>query len=59
MTYREHNMIRFKDGNPTGIWYSQHAYGEACSWEDETCFLKDGNRVCQLMNIMLISQNIR
>ena len=26
---REHNMIRFKDGKPTGIWYSQHASGEA------------------------------
>ncbi|ETI23448.1 hypothetical protein G647_05250 [Cladophialophora carrionii CBS 160.54] len=25
----EHNMIRFKDGKPTAIWYSQHASGEA------------------------------
>ena len=26
---REHNMIRFKGGSPTHVWYSQHEYGEA------------------------------
>ena len=26
---REHNMIRFKDGKPTAIWYSQHSSGES------------------------------
>ncbi|KAK3658437.1 hypothetical protein LTR56_001848 [Elasticomyces elasticus] len=25
----EHNMIRFQDGKPQAIWYSQHANGEA------------------------------
>ncbi|KAI1926336.1 hypothetical protein LOZ65_002567 [Ophidiomyces ophidiicola] len=28
----EHNMIRFKDGKPQGIWYSQHASGQAFTW---------------------------
>ncbi|TAQ87160.1 hypothetical protein B7494_g4539 [Chlorociboria aeruginascens] len=28
----EHNMIRFKDGVPTAIWYSQHSNGEAFEW---------------------------
>ena len=25
----EHNMVRFKDGEPYAIWYSQHSNGEA------------------------------
>ncbi|KAK5728031.1 hypothetical protein LTR17_012228 [Elasticomyces elasticus] len=25
----EHNMVRFQDGKPQAIWYSQHANGEA------------------------------
>ena len=29
----EHNMIRFKDGVPQAIWYSQHAYGEAFTYD--------------------------
>ena len=28
----EHNMIRFKNGVPQAIWYSQHAYGEAFTY---------------------------
>jgi hypothetical protein len=28
----EHNMIRFKDGVPTAIWYSQHGNGEAFTY---------------------------
>ncbi|KIX03859.1 uncharacterized protein Z518_07412 [Rhinocladiella mackenziei CBS 650.93] len=40
----EHNMIRFRDGEPTGIYFSQHASGEACSWEDEACFSKQDGR---------------
>jgi len=45
---REHNMIRFKAGKPTGIWFSQHKFGLACSWADEICFSKKGDRVCLL-----------
>lgn len=29
----EHNMIRFKNGAPQAIWYSQHAYGEAFTYD--------------------------
>ncbi|KAM0717853.1 hypothetical protein Q7P37_006185 [Cladosporium fusiforme] len=29
----EHNMIRFVDGKPTAIWYSQHANGQAFEYE--------------------------
>lgn len=28
----EHNMIRFANGNPTAIWYSQHSNGEAFTY---------------------------
>ncbi|EXJ82070.1 hypothetical protein A1O1_08139 [Capronia coronata CBS 617.96] len=40
----EHNMIRFKEGKPTGIYFSQHGSGQACKWDDETCFSKQGER---------------
>jgi hypothetical protein len=30
---REHNMIRFSNGNPQAIWYSQHAGGQAFTYE--------------------------
>lgn len=25
-------MVRFKDGQPTAVWFSQHEYGEAYSY---------------------------
>lgn len=28
----EHNMIRFKNGVPQAIWYSQHSYGQAFTY---------------------------
>jgi hypothetical protein len=28
----EHNMIRFKDGVPQHVWYSQHSFGEAFTY---------------------------
>ncbi|EEP75583.1 conserved hypothetical protein [Uncinocarpus reesii 1704] len=31
--HREHNMIRFKNGQPQAIWYSQHAGGRAFAWD--------------------------
>ncbi|KAI9882158.1 MAG: hypothetical protein M1823_006097 [Watsoniomyces obsoletus] len=37
----EHNMIRFQDGTPQAIWYSQHATGEAFTW---AAVEKDGLR---------------
>lgn len=29
----EHNMVRFKDGKPQAIWYSQHGNGQAFSYK--------------------------
>jgi Vacuolar protein sorting-associated protein 62 len=40
----EHNMIRFKDGKPTGIYFSAHGSGEACDWNGEACLSKQGDR---------------
>jgi hypothetical protein len=40
----EHNMIRFKDGKPTGIYFSAHGSGEACDWDGEACLSKQGDR---------------
>lgn len=34
-------MIRFKDGVPQAVWYSQHEYGEAYTYE---ATLKIGKR---------------
>lgn len=31
--FREHNMIRFKDGEPQAIWFSQHASGQAFTYD--------------------------
>lgn len=28
----EHNAVRFKDGIPESVWYSQHEYGEAITY---------------------------
>ncbi|WEW57475.1 hypothetical protein PRK78_002942 [Emydomyces testavorans] len=30
---REHNMIRFQNGQPQAIWYSQHSSGQAFEWD--------------------------
>jgi len=40
----EHNMIRFIDEVPYGMWFSQHGSGEVCLWEDTTCLSKQGDR---------------
>ncbi|OAP55667.1 hypothetical protein AYL99_09819 [Fonsecaea erecta] len=43
----EHNMIRFANGTPTGIYFSHHTSGEACAWDDATCLstTQDGRPV--------------
>ncbi|KAH6962432.1 hypothetical protein BKA56DRAFT_560182 [Ilyonectria sp. MPI-CAGE-AT-0026] len=38
----EHNMVRFRDGKPTGIYYSQHSSGAAYDWNDTDLSLEDG-----------------
>ena len=30
--YREHNMIRFQNGEPQALWYSQHSGGQAFTY---------------------------
>lgn len=37
----EHNMIRFANGKPTQVWYSQHGFGEAFTYD---CLEKQGDR---------------
>ena len=39
-------MIRFENGQPKAIWYSQHANGEAFTYD---AVEKDGRRVRLLM----------
>ncbi|KAH8802723.1 hypothetical protein F5884DRAFT_846794 [Xylogone sp. PMI_703] len=29
----EHNMVRFANGTPTAIWYSQHGFGQAFTYD--------------------------
>ncbi|KAK1624692.1 vacuolar protein sorting-associated protein 62 [Colletotrichum phormii] len=41
----EHNMIRFKDGKPTGIYYSQHVDGASFSWDDSALKKADGRPI--------------
>ncbi|KAK7447223.1 hypothetical protein Landi51_07098 [Colletotrichum acutatum] len=38
----EHNMIRFHDGKPTGIYYSQHSSGSAYKWDDKALSVENG-----------------
>ena len=37
-------MIRFRDGEPVGIFYSQHRDGAAFDWDDQS-ISKSGGRV--------------
>ncbi|KAH7142797.1 hypothetical protein B0J13DRAFT_556036 [Dactylonectria estremocensis] len=37
----EHNVVRFHDGKPTGIYYSQHSSGAAYHWNDTGLLLED------------------
>ncbi|KAF2090067.1 hypothetical protein K490DRAFT_54480 [Saccharata proteae CBS 121410] len=39
--HREHNMVRFVNGEPTYVWYSQHENGEAFAYP---ILHKSGNR---------------
>ncbi|KAK1546280.1 vacuolar protein sorting-associated protein 62 [Colletotrichum paranaense] len=41
----EHNMIRFQDGKPTGIYYSQHVDGASFKWDDSTLTKTDGRPI--------------
>ncbi|KXH47425.1 vacuolar protein sorting-associated protein 62 [Colletotrichum simmondsii] len=41
----EHNMIRFRDGKPTGIYYSQHVDGASFNWDDSAITKTDGRPI--------------
>jgi hypothetical protein len=41
-------MIRFQDGEPQGIFYSQHRDGTAYQWDDEAVSKQDG-RVSRML----------
>lgn len=43
----EHNMIRFRDGVPRGVWFSQHAEGQAFEYR---VLEKRGERVRRILN---------
>ncbi|ETI19475.1 hypothetical protein G647_09309 [Cladophialophora carrionii CBS 160.54] len=40
----EHNMVRFVNAKPVGIYFSHHTGGEMCAWDDESCLSKQGQR---------------
>ncbi|KAH6893365.1 vacuolar protein sorting-associated protein 62 [Thelonectria olida] len=40
----EHNMVRFQDGKPIGIYYSQHIDGRGYYWDDSTLNITDDGR---------------
>lgn len=35
-------MVRFRDGKPNGIYYSQHSGGAAYDWDHADLSMKDG-----------------
>jgi hypothetical protein len=39
-------MIRFRDGKPIGIYFSQHRDGAAYSWDDSTVTKRNGRVRC-------------
>lgn len=38
---REYNMVRFRDGKPTGIYFSQHSDGSAYDWSDQALTIEN------------------
>lgn len=43
-------MVRFRDGKPVGIYYSQHVDGEGYDWND-AAVSKAGDRVRLFSNM--------
>jgi hypothetical protein len=35
-------MVRFLDGKPTGVYYSQHESGSAYEWDDPSISIRAG-----------------
>lgn len=49
----KHNMVRFRDGIPVGIYYSQHEGGSAYSWDDSHLEIQD-DRVWEKSPVPLV-----
>lgn len=45
LSVQEHNMIRFVNGVPSAVWYSQHSSGQAISYEATEKYLGGGRPV--------------
>ncbi|EMT69110.1 Lysine-specific permease [Fusarium odoratissimum] len=41
----EHNMVRFHNGTPVGVYYSQHVDGVGFKWDDSTVNITDGRPI--------------
>lgn len=50
---REHNMIRYVDGEPTGIFYSEHGDGRAYSWDDPKLLTSGGRVSASFFSLLL------
>ncbi|KAH7251283.1 amino acid permease-domain-containing protein [Fusarium tricinctum] len=41
----EHNMVRFHNGTPVGVYYSQHVDGVGYKWDDSTVNITNGRPI--------------
>ncbi|KAJ4244734.1 hypothetical protein NW762_014309 [Fusarium torreyae] len=41
----EHNMVRFHNGTPVGVYYSQHIDGVGYKWDDSRVNISDGRPI--------------
>ncbi|KAJ4026484.1 hypothetical protein NW752_001431 [Fusarium irregulare] len=41
----EHNMVRFHNGTPVGVYYSQHVDGVGFKWDDKRINVTDGRPI--------------
>jgi hypothetical protein len=53
----ENNMIRFRDGEPQGIYYSQHVSGEVYNWGDGGLSMAS-ERVCHSLYLWRIQADL-
>lgn len=53
----EHNMVRFQDGLPTAIWYSQHSNGEAFTYDVVNKY-DGGDRVRRPLDLSIVRQQL-
>lgn len=49
-------MVRFRDGKPIGIWYSQHVSGAAYDWNHKALSKEDERVCCASASLMDVLQ---